>query len=162
MAKLFNKGTILTTVLLLAAILAGEVLCHTTGLPTWPLFTCMVSYFLAEQKKDEIKNIVVGALVGEAMMWLLVQLWLPAVAETVGVFPAQMIFVLTFVGSIVIFGPVAHMFLNSFAFLFFLVAALGKPFEPLTWMLISGIGGPIICYVCIGINKIVAAACVQK
>ena len=160
--KAFSKAQLLTVFLLLAWIAVGEYVFHIAGLPTWPMFTCMVSFFLAEQKKEEIIKIVVGAMTGEFMIWVLVTLWMPATASTLGSFPAQLIFVLVFVGCIVLFGSVLPWFLNSFTFLFFLVAALGKPFSPFLWMAISAVGGTIIILGCVVITKIVIAASTQK
>lgn len=156
--KIFRKDQLLTAVLLLLLIAAGETACHYAGLPAWPLFACMVAFFLAELKTHEIPKIIVGAVTGEFAMWLLAVVWLPSVSGAIGSFPAQLIFVLIFVGCIVLFGPVLPWFLNSFTFLFFLISTLGAPFSPFVWMAISGLGGTVIILGCVLIHRL-AAAC---
>lgn len=160
--SVFNKASLLTTVLILTWIALGELTLHLTGLPTWPVFACMVCFFLAEQKTSEIAKIVVGAVTGEFMMWVLPVLWMPAVSGALGAFAAQVVFVLIFVGCIVLFGHVLPWFLNSNTFMFFLIAAIATPVVPFTWMAVSAIGGTVIILGCVGISKVVAAACASK
>jgi hypothetical protein len=157
---IFSKSQILVCTLLLAWIAIGEVVMHTFHLPTWPLFLSMVAFFLAEQHIKEIPKIIVGGAFGIVNFFVLVKFWLPATTGMLEVFPAQVIYILIFVGSIVILGPVLPYLLNSFTFLYFLVAAMDKAFDPATCVAVTLIGGAIIIAGCVGSARLVVFLCV--
>ncbi|MGX8701015.1 hypothetical protein [Caproiciproducens sp.] len=160
--KVFNKGSVLTTILLLILIAVGTIVLELIALPTWPMFAVMVLFFLAEQKKSEVVKIIVGALTGEFLLWVMEALWIPATMKALGASYSSLIFILIFVGCIVLFGPLLPWFLNSFTFMIFLVAAMGKPFLPFQWMAITAIAGTAIIFGCILVNTIVASVSKPK
>lgn len=152
-----RQTKLLTTLPLLLWIAVGELICYGLAYPTWPLFLCMVSFFLAKQRREAAGGIVIGIVTGEGICWVMKSLWLPAAADRLGTFPAQLIFVLVFVLAIAYLEPIFPLCMNSHTFLAFLVAALAVPFSPGLWMCISFFGGSICIAGCLLIQRLAAA-----
>ncbi|MFP3090286.1 hypothetical protein LQZ21_08160 [Treponema sp. TIM-1] len=173
MEKIFNKGNLLTCALLLPLIAIAEVLCFVLKLPAWPVMLCMVSFFLAEQEREKTGHIVLGGALGELSCLLLnlvfiPLIWLPLFGEAAR-FAGVVVFVLIFVGLIVLLLGVLPKFFNSFAFLFFLAGTLGYKSDtvpellaklplPLIWMAETLVGGTLIILGCVGIGTVVKKA----
>jgi hypothetical protein len=170
MEKIFNKRNLLTCALLLPLIAIAEVLLFLLKLPAWPVMVCMVSFFLAEQEREKLPHIVLGGALGELSCLILnfvfiPRFWLPVFGEG-ALFAGVVVFVLIFVGLIVLLLGVLPKFFNSFAFLFFLAATLGYKSDtvpevltklplPLVWMAETLLGGTLIILGCVGIGVIV-------
>ena len=168
MNKIFTKPVMLTCVLLLAWIAVWEIILHNGHFPTWPVFLCMVSFFLAHQNTAEISKIIIGACVGELAVYFLAFHYLPAVDRS---FTLQLVFILVFVGLIVLFQNTVPKVFNSYAFLFCMVGALGARADNLeptifkglpiivAWLVLTAVGGTIVVYGCVMIGKIVKSLC---
>jgi hypothetical protein len=173
MEKIFNKQNLVTCALLLPLIALAETLLFFLKLPAWPVMVCMVSFFLAEQEREKTGHIVFGGAVGELGYLVLTGLflplfWLPLFGDGAR-FAGMIIFVLIFVGLIVLLVGVLPRFFNSFAFLFFLAATLGAKSDtvpeflakvplPLVWMAETLAGGTLVILGCVGIGAIVKKA----
>jgi hypothetical protein len=173
MEKIFNKRNLLTCALLLPLIALAEVLLFVCKLPAWPVMVCMVSFFLAEQEKEKTGHIVLGGALGELSCLILnavfiPMIWLPLFGDKTR-FAGVVVFVLIFVGLIVLLLGVLPKFFNSFAFLFFLASTLGYKSDtvpelfakiplPLVWMAETLAGGTLIILGCVGIGAIVKKA----
>jgi hypothetical protein len=171
MNKIFNKGNLLTCALLLPLIAAAEILLFLLKLPAWPVMLCMVSFFLAEREREKTGHIVLGGALGELSCLILnlvfiPLIWLPLFGDAAH-FAGIVVFVLIFVGLIVLLVGVLPKFFNSFAFLFFVAAALGYKSDtvpellaklplPLVWMAETLAGGTLIILACVGIGTIVS------
>ncbi|MDR0388420.1 MAG: hypothetical protein LBH57_10345, partial [Treponema sp.] len=94
--------------------------------------------------------------------------WIPLFGNTAR-FAGVVVFVLIFVGLIVLLLGVLPKFFNSFAFLFFLAATLGYKSDtvpeliaklplPLVWMAETLVGGTLIILGCVSIGTIVKKA----
>jgi hypothetical protein len=173
MEKIFNRRNLLTCALLLPLIAVAEVLLFLLKLPAWPVMVCMVSFFLAEQERGKLPHIVLGGALGELSCLILnlvfiPLIWLPLFGNAAR-FAGIVIFVLIFVGLIVLLLGVLPKFFNSFAFLFFLASALGYKSDtvpellaklplPLVWMAETLAGGTLIILGCVGIGTVVKKA----
>jgi hypothetical protein len=177
MDKIFNKVNFVTCALLLSWIAIGEIVLHVLHLPTWPVFLSMVAFFIAEQKKEEIPKSVIGGAVGQIFFYVLVAYYIkPFMANPAAVFPAQLAYVLVFVGLIILLGHTLPKLFNSFTFLYFLVAALGTYVDPgkltnsslagmpiiVPWLLLTLVGATIILYGCVYIAKWIGQICAPK
>lgn len=170
MKKVWTAHNLLVCSLLLPLIAVAETLLHVVKLPAWPVMLCMVSYFLAEKKPEKAGHIILGGLLGELSCLILnlvfmPLVWLPLLGEK-SHFAGLIIYVLVFVGLIVLLDHTWPRVFNSFAFLFFLAAALGYKSDvlpaflsgvplPFVWMAETLLGGTCIILGCIGIGKIV-------
>jgi hypothetical protein len=168
--KVFTVHNLLTCGLLLPLIAAAEALLHVIKFPAWPVMLCMVSYFLAEKKREKASHIILGGLLGELSCLMLhvvfmPLIWLPLFGEKAH-FVGLVLYVLVFVGLIVLLDKTWPRVFNSFAFLFFLAAALGYKSDvlpaflskvpvPFVWMAETLIGGALIILGCMGIGKII-------
>ncbi|MDR2019526.1 MAG: hypothetical protein LBQ14_02035 [Treponema sp.] len=173
MEKIFNKRNLLTCALLLPLIAIAEVLLFALKLPAWPVMVCMVSFFLAEQEREKLGHIVLGGALGELSVLILnlffvPRFWLPLFGDGAR-FAGVVVFVLIFVGLIVLLLGVLPKFFNSFAFLFFLAGTLGYKSDtlpellakaplPLVWMAETLAGGTLIILGCVGIGAVVKKA----
>jgi hypothetical protein len=175
MDKIFNKKNLITCVLLLPLIALAEGLLFAVKLPAWPVMLSMVAFFLAEQKKEELGHIVLGGALGELSILFLYfvyvpSIWQPLFGKTAVVtFTGVIVFVLIFVGLIVLLTGVLPKFFNSFAFLFFLAGTLGFKTDaapaflpnapvPLIWMAETLVGGTLIILGCVAIGGVVKKA----
>ncbi|MDR1444468.1 MAG: hypothetical protein LBI94_06280 [Treponema sp.] len=156
--------------MLLPLIAIAEVLLSLLKLPAWPVMVCMVSFFLAEQEWEKTGHIVLGGAVGELSCLILnlvfiPLIWLPVFGDKAR-FAGAVVFVLIFVGLIVLLLGVLPRFFNSFAFLFFLAGTLGYKSDtvpellaklplPLVWTAETLLGGTLIILGCTGIGMIV-------
>jgi hypothetical protein len=168
--RVFTVHNLLTCSLLLPLIAAAETLLYLIKLPAWPVMLCMVSYFLAEKKREKAGHIILGGLLGELSCLILnlvfmPLVWLPLLGEKAH-FAGLVLYVLVFVGLIVLLDNTWPRVFNSFAFLFFLAAALGYKSDalpalfsrtplPFVWMAETLFGGTAVVLGCIGIGKIV-------
>ncbi|MDR2178398.1 MAG: hypothetical protein LBP20_10225 [Treponema sp.] len=173
MEKIFNRRNLLTCALLLPLIALAETLLFLLKLPAWPVMVCMVSFFLAEQEREKLPHIVVGGALGELSVLILnfvfiPLIWLPVFGDPAR-FAGVVVFVLIFVGLIVLLLGVLPKFFNSFTFLFFLAATLGAKSDtvpevlakvplPLVWIAETLAGGALIILGCISIGAIVKKA----
>jgi hypothetical protein len=165
----------LTCALLLPLIAIAEGLLFFLKLPAWPVMLSMVAFFLAEQEREKISHIVLGAALGELSIFILYFIFLPLVwrplfgsAGTTS-FIGVILYVLIFVGLIVLLLGVLPKFFNSFAFLFFLAGTLGIKSDtvpeflailptPIIWMAETLAGGTLIILGCVGIGTTVKRA----
>jgi hypothetical protein len=171
--KIFTKRNLLTCALLLPLIAIAETLLFWLKLPAWPVMVCMVSFFLAEQEREKTGHIVLGGALGELSCLILnlvfmPLIWLPLFGDTAR-FAGVVVFVLIFVGLIVLLLGVLPRFFNSFAFLFFLASTLGYKSDtvpellakvplPFVWMAETLVGGTLIIMGCVGIGVVVKKA----
>jgi hypothetical protein len=153
--------SILDCVFLLILIAVGEILLHSFHLPAWPVFMCMVSFFIVEQNPHDLPKIVVGGVFGLLCVYV-VEIAAGAIAPSIGAFNASLVCVLVFVGLIVLLKEAIPLVFNSFAFLFLLIGRItpaaselvDTQLVPALWAAEIAIGGTLIIYGCIGIRKL--------
>ncbi|HON59845.1 MAG TPA: hypothetical protein PLT45_09970 [Smithella sp.] len=159
MEKVFTKRNLLFGFLLVALVIAFEVIFFSLSLPAWPAFMVMIFFFVAHEDPRQAAPIVVGGLMGIFCIVLLegfVEILQPLLGQPA----AKFFFIGLFVYSIVLLKDALPYLFNSYAFMFFLVAALAKPgagVSPWVWMSIELVVGVIFILGILGINRAVDA-----
>jgi hypothetical protein len=160
MAKLDRNRAIFGTILV-GLIAAGEIIIHHLHLPTWPVFFVMVFFFLAHMDIKVAPNIIIGSLVGIGF-YIIARPIIVAIMPITGVPMGRLLYVLAVVFLIAMFREILPIVLNDYTFAFLLLSGLASkvppsPPKPITWMLVTLIGGTICIFFILGIRKIVVA-----
>lgn len=157
---LFSKGKMIFSFLLLTLIFIGELVLHSNHLPTWPAFACMVLFFFVHMDPKQIPNVIIGSCFG-ILQYPGIMMFIKAFAPAIGVFPAQVIYILLFVFLIVLLKDHIPWLFNSNAFMFFIITAVAAKqpagIQTMQWIGVQLIGGGALVLGVYGINKIVAA-----
>ncbi|WP_051273337.1 DUF1097 family protein [Desulfotruncus alcoholivorax] len=157
---IFAKSRVIFGVLLIALIMIGEIVLHITNLPTWPAFVCMILYFYAHMDPKQIPHIIIGSLFG-LVNYITLVMFVKAMAPTIGLFPAQLIYIGLFVGLIVLLKDHVSVVFNNNAFLLLFVAGVASKVppapQPMQWIAVQLIGGTALVLGVLGVQKIVAA-----
>ena len=157
MNKVFTKRNFLFGFLLVAFVIAFEVIFFSLSLPAWPAFMVMIFFFVAHEDTKQAPPILVGGLMGIFCVVLL-EGFVEGLQPMLGHDAAKFLFIGLFVYSIVLFKDALPYLFNSYAFMFFLVAALAKPtakVSPFVWMGIELVVGLIFILGILGINRLV-------
>lgn len=160
MAKL-NSQRLIFGLFLLVVIVIGELIMHHFHLPTWPPFMVMIFFFETHMDIKKAPNILVGGLLG-ILCYVLIRIFVGALAPSIGILTAQLIFICVVVYAIVAFGEILPILFNNYAFMYFLISAVaGRIPEPAPnpwlWMAVHAIGGAIFIACIVGIGKLMAA-----
>lgn len=157
---IFSKGRIVFCVLLVALVLIGEIVFHINHLETWPAFACMIIFFYYHMDPKQIPHIIIGSFFG-ILQYPLILLFIKAFAPSVGIFPAQLIYIGIFVGAIVLLKDHIPWVFNTNAFMLFFIAAVAAKVPPGPqvgqWLAVQLIGGTALVLGVVGIQKIVAS-----
>jgi hypothetical protein len=159
MKKVFTKRNILFGFLLVAFIIVFEIILARLSLPAWPAFMVMIFFFVVHEDKKQAPNILIGGLAGIVCV-VLSEIFIEALQPAMGHEAAKLLFIGLFVYAIVLLQHAIPYVFNSYAFMFYLVAALAKPsakVSPYVWMSIELIVGVIFIVGILGINRLVAA-----
>jgi hypothetical protein len=158
MGKLISKQGVLFGFLLVAFIIVFEIILARLRLPAWPAFMVMIFFFVVHEDAKFTPNILIGGLTG-IICAILIKKFIVGLEPFMGTEAAKLLFIGLFVYSIVLFKDAIPYVFNSFAFMFFLVAALAgqtpNP-NPYIWMGVELIVGGIFIAGILGINKLVA------
>jgi hypothetical protein len=157
MGKVLNPRNVLFGFLLVAFIIVFEIILARLGLPAWPAFMVMIFFFVAHEDASMAPHILIGGLAGIICV-ILVKEFVAALGPALGEEAAKLTFIGLFVYSIVLLkDTIPHVF-NSYAFMFFLVAALAgrasNP-NPYVWMGVELVFGAIFIGGVLGIAWIV-------
>jgi hypothetical protein len=159
MKKVFTKRSLLFGLLLVTFVIAFELIFFCLSLPAWPAFMVMIFFFVAHEDTRQSAPIIVGGLMGIFCVVLLE--WSGEFLQPLlGQPAAKFLFIGLFVYSIVLLKDALPYLFNSYAFMFFLVAALAKPgakVSPWLWMGIELVFGVIFILGILGINRAVDA-----
>lgn len=159
-APIFSKGRITFCVLLVALVLIGETVLHFAHLDTWPAFACMIIFFYYHMDQKQIPQIIVGSFFG-ILQFPLIMMFVKAAAPSIGVFPAQLVYIGVFVGAIVLLKDHIPLVFNTSAFMLFFITAVAAKVPPgpqaIKWMAIQLVGGTALVLGVVAIQKIVAA-----
>ena len=159
MEKVFTKKGILFGFLLVAFIIVFEIILARLSLPAWPAFMVMIFFFVVHEDTKQAPNILIGGLAGIVCVVLCI-IFIEALQPAMGHEAAKLLFIGLFVYSIVLLQDAIPYAFNSYAFMFFLVAALARPtakVAPIVWMGVELIAGGIFIVGILGINRLVAA-----
>ena len=152
------KKNIVFGILLVAFIIAFEILMARLALPAWPAFMVMIFFFIVHEDLKAAPAILVGGLAGLFCVVLL-EKFIPLAAQVLDHESAKLLFIGLFVFSIVIFKDIIPWVFNSFAFMFFLVGALAKNVpgaDPRVWIGVELVVGSLFIAGIVGIVKITA------
>ncbi|HUN56092.1 MAG TPA: hypothetical protein VMU29_13150 [Smithella sp.] len=161
MAKL-SKDRLIFGLLLLVLIALGEIILGHFKLATWPAFMVMIFFFEAHMDTKKAANILVGGLFGIANL-IIIKMFLQAVAPSLGLELAKLVYILVFVYLIVALGEVVPILFNNYCFMYFLVAAvaamapMSSPNVVFEWMGIEIVGGGLFILGILCIMKIMGA-----
>ena len=161
MDKIFTKHNILFGFLLVAFIIVFEVILARLSLPAWPAFMVMIFFFVAHKDAKLAPNILIGGLAGIVCVVLLKEFH-ALIDPSIGSEAAKLTFVGLFVYAIVMLQNAVPYVFNSYAFMFFLVAALAEKASnpnpnPYIWMGVEFVVGGIFIAGVIGISRITDA-----
>jgi hypothetical protein len=158
MGKLFSKQGVLFGFLLVAFIIAFEIILARLKLPAWPAFMVMIFFFVVHEDAKLTPNILIGGAAG-IICAILIKKFIVVLEPLMGAEAAKLLFIGLFVYSIVLLKDAIPWIFNSFAFMFFLVAALAghapNP-DPYLWIGVELIVGGIFIAGILGINRLVA------
>jgi hypothetical protein len=156
MVRIFSKQDVLFGFLLVAFIIVFEIILARLKLPAWPAFMVMIFFFVVHEDARLTPNILIGGLAGIICV-ILIKKFIAALEPFIGAEAAKLLFIGLFVYSIVLLKDAIPWVFNSFAFMFFLVAALAlqtpNP-NPYIWMGVEFIVGGIFIVGILGINKL--------
>lgn len=159
MGKVFTKHNVLFGFLLVAFVIIFEIILARLSLPAWPAFMVMIFFFVAHEDTKLAPNILIGGLAGIVCV-VLIKEFVMAFEPAIGEEAAKLTFIGLFVYAIVMLKDAIPYVFNSYAFMFFLVAALAAKApnsNPYLWMGVEFIVGGLFIAAVIGITRIVAA-----
>jgi len=159
MGKIFTKRGVLFGFLLVAFVIAFEIILARLSLPAWPAFMVMICFFIVHEDTKQAPSILIGGLMGIFCV-VLSGMFIEALMPLIGHEAAKLLFIGLFVYSIVLLQHALHYVFNSYAFMFFLVSALAMPaakVSPYVWMAEELIVGGIFIVGILGMNKLVDA-----
>ena len=159
MGKVFTKRSILFGFLLVAFIIVFEIIMARLALPAWPTFMVMILFFVVHEEIKQAPGILIGGLAG-ILCVILLEIFVDALKPFMGHEAAKLLFIGLFVYSIVLLKDTIPYVFNSYAFMFFLVAAIAMPtakVNPYVWMGIELVVGGIFILGILGINRLVDA-----
>jgi len=159
MANVLTKRGFLFGFLLVALVIAFEIILPRFSLPAWPAFMVMIFFFVVHEDTKQAPHILMGGLAGIYCV-VLCGWFIEALQPFMEHETAKLLFIGLFVYSIVLLQHTIPYVFNSFAFMFFLVAALAKPAaktSPYVWMGTELVVGVIFIVGILGINRLVAA-----
>lgn len=157
MGKVFTKHNILFGFLLVSFIIVFEILLARLALPAWPAFMVMIFFFVAHEDVKLAPNILIGGLAGIICV-ILLEKFIGALEPALGAEAAKLTFIGLFVYAIVLLKDAIPYVFNSYAFMFFLVAALalhGGSGNPYVWMGVELIIGGVFVAGVLGIGRLV-------
>jgi hypothetical protein len=145
---------------LLILIVAAELVFGHLHLPAWPAFMVMIFFFMEHMDGKKIPHIVIGGSCGIACL-IAAKYMVTALAPSLGVEGATILFIVLVVYAIVAFGEIAPKVFNNYAFMYLTVsgvAAKAPDPNPLQWMAIELVGGGALLAGLVAIGKVMAAA----
>jgi hypothetical protein len=157
--KVFTTKSALFGFLLVAFIIIFEIILADLALPAWPAFMVMIFFFVAHEDTKQAPAIVIGGLAGIICV-ILLEMFIDGLKPFMGHEAAKLLFVGLFVYSIVLLQDALPYVFNSYAFMFFLVAAIAAKTpnaNPYVWMAVECIVGIIFILGILGINRLVNA-----
>ena len=149
MDRFITKEKAVFTSLLLLLIVVGEIIFEELHLPIWPAFMAMLFYFMSHMNIKEAPGILIGGFFGIFNL-ILIKLWIPASAAFLGgPLNAKLVYIVFFIGLIVLLMEVLPWLFNAYAFFYLLVSGLAvavpEPVpNPYLWIGIELIGGGIL------------------
>jgi hypothetical protein len=157
MAKIFTKKSFYFGFLLVALVIAFEIILSRLSLPAWPAFMVMIFFFVGHEDPKLTPRILIGGLAGLYCV-VLCGMFIETLQPVMEHESAKLFFIGLFVYSIVLLQPAIPYVFNAYAFMFFLVGALAKPtatVSPYVWMGTELIVGLIFIAAIMGINRLV-------
>jgi hypothetical protein len=146
-------------VYLVILIVAAELAFNHLALPAWPAFMVMIFFFMEHMNPKKIPHILIGGLCGIACI-LGAKFFITALAPSLGVEGATLLFIVIVVYAIVAFGEIVPQVFNNYAFMYLTVSGIAAKLpdpNPLQWMAVELVGGVALLAGVGGIGKLMAA-----
>jgi len=156
----FSRRRLVFGLYLIVLVGLTEVITGRLGVPAWPAFVALVLFFLEHMEVKKISHILVGSLVGIALL-LLAPATIGVLAHVLSPETARLAYILIAVYLIVALHDMLPMFFNSYAFMYLTVGglALATPDpRPYVWALMAVVGGGVLILGAIFIGRISPAA----
>ncbi len=155
----FDRQRMIFGLYLLVLIAVAELIADHFGLPAWPAFMAMIFYFVEHMDPKKAPHILVGGVCGIAAILLAAPV-IGTLAPLIGAEFAKIVYILGLVYAIVAFGEMVPLVFNNYAFMYLTVTGLAMQMpqpRPLTWMVVTGLGGALLIAGVIGIVKLMSA-----
>jgi hypothetical protein len=146
-------------VYLIILIVIAELVFHRLNVPGWPAFMVMIFFFMEHMDPKKIPHILIGGLCGIACI-VGAKFFITALAPSLGLEAATILFVVVVVYSIVAFGEMVPKVFNNYAFMYLTVSGVAAKLpdpNPFLWMAIELVGGIALLAGIVAIGKIMAA-----
>lgn len=163
MAK-FNRRRLVFGLYLIVLIGIAELVTGYLKVPAWPAFVALVLFFLDHMDVKKVPAILIGALVGVALV-LLAPPTIALLARVLGAEWGRLAYILLAVYLIVALGEMLPLLFNSYAFMYLTICglALGAPNpNPYLWALMAAFGGAVLIAGALLIEKVVGAHAPQS
>jgi hypothetical protein len=142
----FNRRRLVFGLYLIILIAIAELLTGYLKLPAWPAFVALVLFFIEHMELKRAPAILVGALVGVALV-LLAPAVIGVFARLLGAEWARLAYILLAVYLIVALGEMLPLMFNSFAFMYLTICGLAlqtpNP-NPYLWAAMAVVGGALL------------------
>jgi len=156
----FSRRRLVFGLYLIVLIGIAELLSARLHVPPWPAFIALVLFFLERMEVKKVPDILVGSLVGVALV-LLAPEGIGFLARFLGPEWGRLAYILLAVYLIVALHDLLPMLFNSHAFMYLTVCglALATPNpNPYLWALTAVIGGALLIAGAVLIGRISPAA----
>ena len=160
----FDRHRLIFGLYLLVLIAAAVLITGHFKLPASPAFMAMVFFFVEDMDVKKVPQILVGGMFGIGCI-LLAAPTIGALAPSIGVEYATLVYILVVVYAIVAFGEMVPLLFNNFAFMYLTVTGIAVQLpepNPYLWMAMTGIGGALLIAGVIGIGKLMGPPAAAK
>jgi hypothetical protein len=160
----FSRRRLIFGLYLIVLIGLAELVSARLRLPPWPAFIALVLFFLERMEVKKVPDILVGSLVGIALV-LLAPAGIGFLAHFLGAEWGRLAYILLAVYLIVALHDLLPILFNSHAFMYLTVGglALATPNpNPYLWALTAVIGGAVLIAGAVLIGRISPAAAVAS
>ena len=153
----FNRHALIYGLYLLVLVAIAQYVGDCFALPIWPAYMCLIFFFVDSSNAKKAPHIIVGGIAGIAGILLFAPV-IGFLAPYIGVEWSKIGLILALVYAIVAFNASLPIVFNNYTFMFLTVSGLAPRApgsSPFVWMVITGLGGPLLVGGAMGIGKIV-------
>lgn len=120
----------------------------------WPAYLSLLFFMESGGKPENLKKVFIGGVVGILISYG-VAFSIPLLVPIMGNLPAILLVVCSSIFLLILFGDVLPLFLNNYAFAYFMIASILPKQMTIEWVFVLLIGGTIFCAGVLGTMKYV-------